>query len=377
MPDVQRFLKHFAILLEGGDGVGKHTVFTNLILEMLHRGHNVATMDYPQYWFFGNYIKQMNRGALQVYFDRHSVPFDEVLELRCALFALDRLLGIAILIPLLEKYEGNISVISDRGWMSNVVTNSYVHFKSRPSVPPSQADADGLLGIMQRLDQDFISTFNDINILLHTENSHTNGTNERIHGDDLEAMPVQVITEMYYLLVVNSQYRVTTRENDQWVDLSKITNEVLDISSLPPSLTGNRNPCLEVVGPRQMCRLIGVESQLTPEELELIDQWELYSLSPESYLPKYEPDGKPIVRKDKLNQLELALSQILASKVATNPTQAAAHFPDIVKEGIRRLITDYPAILDLINTIDQIPENAGNNMRDFIAALSQPKIAEI
>ena len=246
---------------EGKDSVGKGDAARSTVAallfseEIFHKGKRydskdvcVIQTDFPQYWGLGALIRKMNSNDGRRHFEEMRCPSTEILHLRKAMYAMDRLLTL-LLLSRMPKDPNKLYIhVSDRGPYSQTVTHA-ICFDN---------EDDYLQSLDSVVDSDkcYINRVEPNTVLLEASVSGLGGTGGRDRLDDLEMPKYQKLAELGFdHLKTHSENRITsviTRIGNDWRDRGAITAEALQTIGVEcPSM-----PRFEEVRPKDFAKAI-------------------------------------------------------------------------------------------------------------------------
>lgn len=366
--------ENISIALEGGDGVGKNTLMLSMCELLLQAGvERILVTNYPQYWFFARAIRLMNRGAAESVLA--PLPPYRQAQIRAAMYALDRAISLAVLIPLKQQYPEAIH-LSDRGPDSNAVTAGYI-WANNPEL--TEADlASFITETITTADQETRNLLNLVSILCVTSDVASSGITERAALDQYESLPAQVRAEQIYRQIIPVEQIVTTRIGNAWQNKTDVAQEAItkagvniDITGIACSenqtevlINGVNDGRIQLIGPLELVHQL-IPAELIPTEMQaeylsiinLAQEWIAISLAGNTingevkklYLDRFETD------------LAVKISQLIA-KLPNLPSQVAIDQGAI--NAINRLLREYPELIGVIQA------TIGDEMALFIQKLA-------
>lgn len=338
-----------SIILEGGDGVGKNTLALALVKHLLANGMQVIFSNFPQYWFFGDFIRSMNSSS----------PVRETLskldgyreaEVRAAMYALDRAFGFNFILNYQEA-NPNAVLVSDRGPLSNAVTAGFMWSQGRLT---NDTIDQFLADVVGPIDQEIMSHLQPLSILCRNLKLEVNGQLHREALDEYEKPKPQEFAAMSYAKM--NLPTINTADSNGWRKTEELTREVMSLTQLStdPSQSGGditlqhsiNNEQLLLVGPSNLFKL----SNDLPLPGQLIDTWGKLSLLPESDLMQLgiliSGDKVHGDRKTALNANENYLAAVLTWAVGTGKIKL--ELQPLARSIISRILNDYPEILETV-----------------------------
>ena len=360
--------KNLAIAIEGGDGVGKNSLQMAMADLLLQNGFKVAITNYPQYWFFGSYIRKMLKNQMQDFLSQLSP--EEELRLRAAMFSLDRAISLGQILPIIEQSPETI-LISDRGPWSNVLTAAYMS-STFPEIE-TLIDPTHLSNLIHELDAEMISELGLTPILAKHQDPAQGMYSEREKIDAHERSEVQQIASRYYEEMIPSSHQVVTRDNNGWKSLGSSAHEAISIAGIDLAqlsetqlstmqlnylgkqvVAGN----LSLIGPRRFVEEFGIN--IDPILDTEISNWEgVTMMSDRQVALSFQAAQK----KDVLNGIEANVSQMLVNRLAQ-----ASNFNlhNSSSSAVLRIISEFPEILELI----ELSGVNGRDLRSFIESIA-------
>lgn len=334
------------IALEGDDGSGKQTAWREVIAQLLtHTNYDVGMCAFPSYSTFGQVIKQVNLGNADVYLD--SLDSQRKIEVRCAAFALDRALTLAILLNLVEANPNTI-IVSDRGPLSNAVT---IGFGLSNNVITTDEARTLYTSSMPSLDQELIGAFNPLSILLTTAGGGSAiAGGERAPLDDYESLENRSPIEVVYNQLIDPTRQVSTKVEGYWRDPSEIAQDILRIAGFDISdphydpqiiSISMDNKRLSPVGPLQF-----LQTYFGDEAIKLLDRSQKALLEAWPYVLTAQHSVLP--NKDAyVDQMERAIAYELFELISKLSLRSGIH-PTAIS-AVRRIMASYPELKDVIS----------------------------
>lgn len=338
-----------ALILEGGDGVGKNFLARAVVENLLANEEQVIFANFPMYWFTGKTIRMMNRvGEIKTFLSALD-GFREA-SIRAALYALDRAFGLSFILQIKEQHPDTI-IISDRGPLSNAVTAGYAWSQSRLN----DGNIDQFITeVIQHVDQEFMEALQPSSLLCRNTHLENGGSLHR-EGLDIyeQPQPQEYATRVYSML--NLPHIFTRFENRTWKSPSELAKEALlhiGYTSIEESPTvdfiqAQKNSQLLLVGPQLLAPISDKDSLSTR-----INLWIHLSTLPDRQLYEMSilKEGG-IDRKVALDRLESELSQELRWRVAVGNSLLLLH--PLATQAIQRLVNEYPELLHILTLTEQ------------------------
>ena len=324
-----------ALLLEGGDKVGKHTATVGVIKTLIASNYRVLYTDFPQYWFFGNIIKHvLKQQSLNISNTKREI------EVRCALYAIDRLFSLINIIPYLN--QDDVILVSDRGWVSNTLTISFGYCEKKIS----NSDVKNFMNTLSKWDEEFIEILKPLSLLLLTGKNGKNAIHKESQAqDDLYENdgPQKISTKLYKKYFHLKE--IYTQNNGEWRNINEIVKDILYCAKIP-YLDSNTS-----VSPT-------VESLLKSESLIFVSPQILfpilYGKEWNNVSKQYGNSLNEIIKmswigdKEKLKKLEQNIFNIM---ISYPPKEVYFKFPSIIVKGIKKHMSEYPEINNLIKEV--------------------------
>lgn len=329
------------IFLEGGDGVGKNHLALAIIRHLLHH-REVIFMNFPQYWLLGYDIRSMNRGKIME--KLNLAPYREA-EVRAAMYALDRAIGLGLLLIELERHP-NAVIVSDRGPLSNLVTTAYM--QSVGKITPLELPGY-LINTVGDVDRELWNALQPKSVLCrHLQRENGNAALHRERLDLLEQPePQRLALELYTRMGIPE---VLTADESGWRDVQIVAEEALAKVGITTHGTyqGTLYSALEeqkliLIGPNSLDPLgIGIGPTFIPRADILT--WLSLTL-------KEEIEGAVAVdgateHKHKLDIAETVLSNMFYIQMERG--MLSITLPPLAKDAIRRIFATYPEIPEVI-----------------------------
>ncbi len=216
--------KSFCVDFEGGDQVGKGDAVKNFSLHLSSLGFPVSVISFPYYATpLGFLIRQI---LLSGFDDSIHIDSERVLDIKMALFALNRLEILNCILSLKQPYV----FLFDRGPFSNALTISY-HLFSKGS---GFKRCEDFVNTAISFDSFFLNRLDINNCVIRLKYSDIEWEKSR-KGDinDLyERKEVQDISEYVYSIfekTVNKGWKnITTKDTNGWKDRGGIRDECME-----------------------------------------------------------------------------------------------------------------------------------------------------
>lgn len=370
------------IHLEGKDSVGKGDAAKNAVASLLfsekiaHGGREydpkdvvVIQTDFPQYWGLGALIRRMN--SKQVggkYFAEKAYTQQEILHLRKAMYAIDRLVTLLVMESIPKDPTKLYVHISDRGPYSQTVTHSVCFTQQQEYIQSLESviDADGC----------YVKRVNPRSILLEAAESGIGGVGGREVLDELEKPLYQQLSEKGFEWLLGrtetNMSSVVTREGKQWRDRKVIATEILDTIGIQckgmPKFEQlgakdfaqkRRSGNLVQIGATEVMNYlfpkIAPEDNLELSGIQNFDLWRKVA---------YFSNGdeiSPIIGNAKADKKEIIVtheelnSRQIGRFILKNPIEPRT-IPEDIQAYARYLLTDYTAgeLIDLVYFLDKL-----------------------
>jgi thymidylate kinase len=319
------------LTFEGIDHVGKNETALAVTSRLLAQGEKVLFMNFPQYWFFGHFIRKINRLTEVTHLFANVGSYRET-ELRAAMYAFDRALALAMVETSID-ISGDTIIVSDRGPTSNAVTFGYMIGANKISYEEAQQ----LMNIIPQLDASFINYFKPTSVLLVQQNMSNGGHIERAVLDQYELPPAQEAAARVYAEFNLPQ--VVTRDFQGWRDLNDISSQALANIGyqvdpqilLPSSVLALNIDNLSIVGPQIFDFAIEKELTIHP------DYWMSLSLGSGNE----RPEKKAILDKFESKIAEEIMAMLLRHRLVLN-------FGPNGQIAMQSLLTSYPELYEVL-----------------------------
>lgn len=340
---------------EGNDGSGKNTAVLTILEHVVeNESVDVILTNFPQYFLpSGFLVRSMLRGAGDDYLEMMDATPEQELNLRMAMFQLDRIVAWGVL----ENYRNshqNVLHISDRLGMSQVNTWAFLTAKYNGKI--LEEDAETLLKLALKSDAELYRRFKPQTVVFSAGQENC-GVN-RVELDQYERKDAVARAEGGYMTgadVYNNSGRpatvVRTKDDEgSWRNRHEIADEALrSVGFVPSQLSGEafdlyeavKSGRLTVVGPLEFLRTYCPDYDIDSnnELKQAIEGWLQVSLIPEIAIPQ---SGK--TKKEILDEIETNLAyQIDKIMEEQKVFPLRAVFGDsfgLVKEAVLRLATE-------------------------------------
>ncbi len=340
-----------AYAIEGIDGGGKHTLFQKIVETLLANGEKVMTTDFPQYWFLGGLIKRMLHGEGAEYLN--TLHPQRLLEVRAAMFSLDRTFALSMINALQEQHPEAI-IVSDRSHLSNVITSAYVLEEHQEL----DLSADFIKDLCLTLDQELQEVLGFDIVLCTTEEDSTLGYHNREQVDQYERREVQEIADSVYRDIIPAEKHITTKSGGEWVNIRELTIQAL--TSLGYELdpwnqeydtkvkAAENIENLITVGPKVGWAIFFPNLEQPAELTELIHLWEQVILSPESSVLEQFPGFSSM--KDVITEIELNILDFFM-EAAYSYSFSNKNISPLTITAVDRLLRSYPELVQFISIL--------------------------
>lgn len=329
-----------SIIFEGPDGTGKNFLALATVQRLISEGNDVLMTNFPQYFAFGTLIREMNRGKANTVFTEMDNPYEQARH-RAAMYSMDRALSILVILEYRKTHPDAIH-ISDRGPDSNAVTAGYI-WANNPNL--SEADLQRFIDEeISSLDAEFRALTDPTIFLCLESNPENSGKIYREQLDQLESPSAQQRAIEIYSKILPDDI-IHTKISGKWRSSDDLTDEVIsrcpsDISK-PQKDTAKGN--LFLVGPLETAATL--VKNIPEYFIELDKEWRSISLSSE------DTDG---LRKHRLDELESKIYQSL-SDIILDKSNLRLNFPIIVVQAVKRLLSLYPNLQQIIRAVGGEP----------------------
>ena len=213
----------FSVDFEGGDQVGKGDAVKNFSLHLSSLGYPVSVISFPYYSTpLGFLIRQI---LLNGFDDSTHIDTKRILDIKMALFALNRLEILNCILSLKQRYI----YLFDRGPFSNALTISYHLFSQGSDFQRCEEYVNTAIN----LDSFFLKSLNINNCVIRLKYCDIDWEKSR-KGDisDLyERKEVQDISEYVYTIFEKSVGKgwtnITTKDRNGWREREEIKEECM------------------------------------------------------------------------------------------------------------------------------------------------------
>jgi thymidylate kinase len=222
---------------EGNDGSGKNTAVLTILEHVVeNEDSDVILTNFPQYFLpSGFLVRSMLRGAGDEYIEMMDATPEQELNLRMAMFQLDRIVAWGILENYRNSHE-NVLHVSDRLGMSQVNTWAFLVAKYKGKM--SEEEAESLLKLALKSDEELYKRLKPQTIVFAAGQDNC-GVN-RVELDQYERKDAVARAEAGYLTGIdfyNGNDRpaalVSTKDPDgAWRDRHEIAGEALKSAGL-------------------------------------------------------------------------------------------------------------------------------------------------
>jgi len=337
----------FELCAEGGDHAGKNETTLGVAQELAGRGWDVVLTNAPQYWSpVGATVRHMNRkGSYASLFLEANTDKLESTKLRCAMYALDRLLTLPMV---LESCNEDTIIVSDRGPDSNTVTLGYRVFTNEVNYDQACELQDDFL---PRLEHTLLGCVSHHPYLCvnhypggHRLESQSNELQGRNHISfaDFEALDdhEKVGSERAQEIALNLYKRhnfpeIITGTEDGWRYIPEVVNEILKSYELP-ELSADKLSLgnVALIGPSIFLKSLGLDPSYLNQGV--LSRWEHLMKTP--FVP-----GKKVI----LDELDEEFAAQIAEVWNEADLSIYKRHPGVIA-GIKEMFIDHPGLMDLL-----------------------------
>ncbi len=380
------------IHFDGKDSVGKGDAAKNAVAAllfsqeiryqgMLYKPEDICVIqtDYPQYWGVGMLVHRMNTKHIgRKYLEQKGYSQDELLHMRKAMFAIDRLIALIIMYKI-KKQPGKLYIhISDRGPYSQAITHAVCFTNETDYLKSLESITDS--------DECYMNRTRPNNVLLEAQKSGIGGAGGRRELDELEAPLYQQLADKgFNAMKQDKKHRitpVTTRIGKPFRPRSDIAREVLQTINVTAIGMPNfealdhkdflpkfRTKNLIQIGPMNLLGILfpslSSDTHVALSGIEGFDIWRR-----RAYFSNEEVEGIAArtgnEKKEKVVKHEEINAGKISQLIAENDMAQVDVPEDILKMG-RYLLGEYTGgqLLEFIEAMDHFYDEDGKKLDNY------------